>query len=88
MPSFDEAVAAEYERICKHPSIHSAYEGLAMIEEEFLDLKSAVFDMKVGKCWSGITTTRRDCRKQYMHELVQIAARCKRFAVDVCREKE
>ena len=83
MPSFDEAVAAEYERIKQWP-MRSQYEGLALIEEKFQNLKHAVFRCKdpPGYC---PPVSQRD---REVRELVRIAARCKKFAVDVCREKE
>ena len=52
----------------KHPTpFHSAHEGLAIIEEEFLELQKAVF-------WGNSV--------QVQHELEQLGAMCLRFLME------
>lgn len=53
----------------EHRNIHSKHEGLAVIEEEFLELREAVY-------WQ------KDQRK-ILHELIQLSAMCARMAEDL-----
>ena len=53
----------------KFPVMHSAHEGLAILEEEFLELRQEVF-------WG--------TRERQREEAIQVAAMAIRFIVDVC----
>jgi hypothetical protein len=69
-PLFTDLVAEELsEARRKHPLVfHSKHEGLAIIEEEFLEFRHEVFHGKD--------------RTRLRLELVQLAAMCQRFAED------
>lgn len=58
---------------CSFGEFHSAHEGLAIIEEEFEELKEEVFKKQ----------SERDIEKM-RHEALQIAAMGLRFIVDIC----
>jgi len=69
-----EAVTQEYKRASHDfQPFHSAHEGLAVIEEEFEELKSEVFKSPSARNWS-----------QMQEEAVQVAAMALRFLVDCC----
>lgn len=75
MPDFPELVAAELARArAVNPLFHTRHEGLAVIEEEFLELRTEVFQ-------------REPLAGRLLEELVQVAAMCQRFAEDLldCR---
>lgn len=60
----------------KFEPFNSPHEGLAVIEEEFLELREAVF-------WS------KDSREAHMkEEAIQLAAMALRFLVDCCKIQE
>lgn len=71
MPRFNFAGAVEAELLrarTKHPTpIHSIHEGIAVIEEEFLEAREEVFHGK---------------HEPLYRELVQLAAMCQRMAED------
>lgn len=71
MSEFHELVAAELARARrKNAPFHTRHEGLAVIEEEFLELRAEVF-------------RREPHREKLLGELVQVAAMCQRFAEDL-----
>lgn len=55
----------------EHPAFHSAYEGLALIEEEVDELRREVFRRK-----------RKGDPLRFLNELAEIAAFCEMFAED------
>lgn len=57
----------------KHPSMRSPHEGLALIMEEFEELKREVF-----------LRERKDDPLRFINELIDIAAMCELFAEDIC----
>lgn len=75
-----EQVRVELEKITGlYPPYHSVYEGLALIEEEYEDLRNEVFNSSkvchpIRKLEGG------PCLR---HEAIQIAARAIRFARDL-----
>ena len=69
---FLKLVQAEIERARKkHGNIHSAHEGLGILEEEFWELKLEVFK-------------RYHDKQAMLSELVQVAAMCAKMAQDIC----
>lgn len=54
----------------KHGNLHSAHEGLGVLEEEFWELKLEVFKNKHDK-------------QAMLSELVQVAAMCAKMATDI-----
>jgi hypothetical protein len=71
---FWHAAAAELNRAqCKHPALHSAHEGYAVLLEEVEEL------------WQCIKAQRHD-HAAMRAELVQIAAMAARFALDVLEQ--
>jgi len=68
---FLKLVEEEIERSRKqHGNIHSAHEGLGVLEEEFWELKLEIFKKKHDK-------------KAMLGELVQVAAMCAKIAQDM-----
>lgn len=73
MPDFPELMATELGRARrKNSPFRTRHEGLAVIEEEFLELRAEVF-------------RREPHREKLLEELVQVAAMCQRFAEDLLR---
>lgn len=67
---FNELVWSELQIArAKHGPIRSKHEGIAVVEEEFLELRNEVFFSK----------NQRDM----LHELVQLGAMCQRMAEDL-----
>jgi len=54
----------------QHGNIHSAHEGLGIIEEEFWEVKLEIFKKKIDK-------------QLLLKELVQVAAMCNKLAEDI-----
>jgi hypothetical protein len=72
-----ETIWEEYQRACNpHGPFASAHEGLAVIEEEFLELRGAVF-------WLRKHQSDAEWLVQVEKEAVQLAAMALRFLVDV-----
>lgn len=69
----DDVLAELDEAFTEFPSMHSAHEGLAILEEEFLELRQEVF-------WG--------TRERQREEAIQVAAMAIRFIVDVCDRDE
>lgn len=69
---FNKLVEIELEKARKgHPiPMHSVHEGIAVIEEEFIELRTEVFK-------------KHTRRLALLEECVQIAAMCQRFAEDL-----
>jgi hypothetical protein len=69
--NFEDSVSAELNRAReKHATpIRSKHEGLAILEEEFLEVREEVFHGKDPK--------------KLMQELIQLAAMCQRMAEDI-----
>ncbi len=59
----------------EHPPFHSTHEGLAVIWEEFEELKQEVFKKDIDKI-------------ALLMELTSVAAMCQRFAEDLLKLKE
>lgn len=69
--TFPFCVATELARARRaHRPIQTQHEGLAIIEEKFLELRAEVFK-------------RESNPKKLLDELVQVAAMCQRFAEDI-----
>jgi len=71
MKTFLELQADELARARRaHGAIRGPHEGVAVIEEEFLELRAEVFQ-------------REPHAKKLLDELIQVAAMCQRFAEDL-----
>ena len=69
-----EAVNQEYQYASKEfPPFNSPHEGLAVIEEEFEELKREVFKKPSERDWSKME-----------NEATQLAAMAMRFLIDCC----
>jgi hypothetical protein len=67
----------EYNRVTKKfPPFRSTHEGIAIIEEEFLELRQEVFTKS--------TTSKEYTDLRIRKEAVQVAAMALRFLVDCC----
>ena len=69
----DEIEKEHKKAISKFPTFASAHEGLAIIEEEFEELKREVFVNQSHRDWDKIT-----------REAIQLATMAVRFLIDVC----
>jgi hypothetical protein len=77
-----EEVFKELERArTRFAPMHSAHEGIAVVEEEFLELREQVFGIK----WDKVADEYDEFTTDKMRvEAVQLAAMAVRFLVDVC----
>jgi nucleoside phosphorylase len=81
-------VATAFERVLdeltkarnRFAKFHSAHEGIAVVEEEFLELREVVYGIK----WD--VATRKQEKEALEMEARQLAAMAIRFMIDVCEE--
>jgi hypothetical protein len=83
-------VATAFERVLdeltkarnRFAKFHSAHEGIAVVEEEFLELRDMVYGIK----WDKQVSDQE--KKSLEMEARQLAAMAIRFMIDVCEEPE
>lgn len=78
MDSWIDAIKDEHNKaIHKFLPFHSAHEGIAIIQEEFEELKMEVFVKQEDRNWERLTK-----------EAIQLAAMSLRFLIDICETKD